>query len=261
MDQEQTIQAQAPELGMILLDLGAALLGAGASCGRIRLNMTRVAAAYQYESHITINPMAITLTLQDANRELAFSGTRNMAGHGINMRLIAGISKLSWSVVEELWPLDKVKAELDRVKQSEHYPRIVVLLFVSLAGSAFCYTFGGKAVEMVITFLATFSGLFIRQQMQRLAFNQYICAYVGAAVASMVAGAFFKTSLAIEPENALATSVLFLIPGVPLINSFTDLIDGFTMNGLVKGFHALVFAMAIAFGLLTAMLIYNIHLL
>jgi uncharacterized membrane protein YjjP (DUF1212 family) len=45
---------------------------------------------------------------------------------------------------------------------------------------------------------------------------------------------------------------------VPLINCFTDLIDGNILNGLIRGINALMFALAIALGLLAAMLIYNL---
>ena len=59
-------------------------------------------------------------------------------------------------------------------------------------------------------------------------------------------------------ETAFATSVLFLVPGVPLINSFTDLIDGNLLNGITRGVHGMIIAFAIALGLMGAMIIYNI---
>jgi uncharacterized membrane protein YjjP (DUF1212 family) len=61
-----------------------------------------------------------------------------------------------------------------------------------------------------------------------------------------------------EHEHAFATSVLFLIPGVPLINSFSDLIDGNLQNGIVRGLNGLIISFVIALGLLTTVLIYQI---
>ena len=81
---------------------------------------------------------------------------------------------------------------------------------------------------------------------------------MGSFVASLFAGTFVIAGLNINFEHAFATSVLFLIPGVPLINFITDLIDGNILNGLVRGISALMFALAIALGLLTVMLIYNL---
>jgi uncharacterized membrane protein YjjP (DUF1212 family) len=58
-------------------------------------------------------------------------------------------------------------------------------------------------------------------------------------------------------EHSFATSVLFLVPGVPFINAFTDLIDGNILNGLVRGMNGLLIAFMIALGLLCAMYIYQ----
>ncbi|HEX3024506.1 MAG TPA: threonine/serine exporter family protein, partial [Chitinophagaceae bacterium] len=177
----------------------------------------------------------------------------------VNFKTISGISRLSWKAVENNLSVHQVREELNQLLALPHYPRIIILIFVSLAGSAFCFSFGGKIPEMIIAFGATFCGLFIRQEAVKNKFNPYISVFFGSLVASLFAGAFIKAGLNINFEHAFATSVLFLIPGVPLINSFTDLIDGNILNGIVRGINALMFSMAIAFGLLVAMLIYNLN--
>jgi uncharacterized membrane protein YjjP (DUF1212 family) len=50
---------------------------------------------------------------------------------------------------------------------------------------------------------------------------------------------------------------LFLIPGVPLINTFSDLIDGNLQNALVRGLNGLTISFSIAIGLLTSMFLYR----
>ena len=72
-------------------------------------------------------------------------------------------------------------------------------------------------------------------------------------------GIIYKLGTGIQLEHAFATSVLFLIPGVPMINAFTDLIDGNILNGMDRGINALMHAMAIAIGLTTVMFIFNIR--
>ena len=74
----------------------------------------------------------------------------------------------------------------------------------------------------------------------------------------MISGLSVKLGIGDTPEHALATSVLFLIPGVPLINSLTDMIDGNTLNGIVRGVTGLIMAFAIALGLMIAIQIYGI---
>ena len=255
---EQTKKNEAKELGALLLDVGVALLSSGASCSRIRITMRRFAGIYDYTAHISIQPKSISLTLIDEEETPSFNGMKSIPAQGVNFKTISGISRLSWRAVEDSLSIQEVRKIFDELLLLPHYPRLIILIFVSLAGAAFCFSFGGTMPELAITFGATFCGLFVRQEAIKKKFNPYICVYSGALIATLFAGAFIKAGLPIDLEHAFATSVLFLIPGVPLINSFTDLIDGNILNGLVRGINALMFSMAIALGLLTSMLIFNL---
>jgi uncharacterized membrane protein YjjP (DUF1212 family) len=75
--------------------------------------------------------------------------------------------------------------------------------------------------------------------------------------ASLISGLFRKLGIGNTMEHAFAASVLFLIPGVPLINSFSDLIEDNILNGIVRAINGLLIAFAIALGLLGAMIIYR----
>lgn len=256
MDQEQNNEAK--ELGSLLLDVGVYLLSSGASCSRIRITMRRLATSSEYTTHISIAPKSVSLTLNDEADNAIFSGMRTILAQGVNFKTISGISRLSWEAVEKGFTIQQVRDELNRLIALPHYPRLIILIFVGIAGAGFCFSFGGKTPEMIITFGATVCGLFVRQEAVKHKFNPYICVFMGSLVASLFAGAFVKAGLDINFEHAFATSVLFLIPGVPLINCFTDLIDGNILNGVVRGINALMFALSIALGLLAAMLIYNL---
>ena len=250
---------EARSLGLLLLDIGIALLSSGASISRIRITINRIAHVFNYDTNITIGHKSISLTLNDDDTFPQFNGMKSTASQLVNLRLISGISRMSWKAVQNNLSIEEIKSELHRLTSLPHYPRLVVLLLVSLADSAFCFAFGGNTTELIITFAATFFGLFIRQEAAKKEFNLYFCVFFGSLAASLFAGAFIKLGLVTNAEHAFATSVLFLIPGVPLINSFTDLIDGNIQNGLARGINGLMIAFAIAVGLLAAMTIYNIR--
>ena len=164
---------------------------------------------------------------------------------------------MSWRVVEENWTLAQINQELDRLTSLPHYPRLLILAVVSLAGASFCRLFGGDMLEMGVAFTASFVGLFIRQEAMKKEFNPYLCVFFAAFTASLISGFFRAIGLGITMEHAFTASVLFLIPGVPLINSFSDLIDGNILNGIVRGINGFMIAFAIALGLLGAMIIYR----
>ena len=146
--------------------------------------------------------------------------------------------------------------EIDRLKALPHYRKIIVLPMIGLAGAAFCRIFGGSYAEMAVTFVATFIGLFVRFQAVKIDFNPYLCIYFASLFASFVTGLAGRYLPVPTMEHASTACVLFLIPGVHFINSFSDFIDGNLLNGLIRGIHSLMISFAIALGLITTHLIY-----
>jgi uncharacterized membrane protein YjjP (DUF1212 family) len=257
---QNTRHQQMKELGALLLDIGANLMSAGANSRRIRATIDRIAGAFECHVELLITHRALTLAISDDNDEVVFNSLKRTSPHGVNFRVLSGISRMSWRVVEEKWSLEQIENELDRLIALPHYHRLIILSTVALAGASFCRLFGGNHTDMLIAFIATFAGLFVRQEMVKRHFNIYLSIFSAALTASLISGFYLKYGIDLSPtrEHAFATSVLFLIPGVPLINSFSDMLDGNIMNGMVRGMNGLIIAFAIALGLVSAMLIYNI---
>lgn len=247
-----------PEFGSLLIDIGILLQSSGASSSRIRTTMDRFARARNLEPHFIINPKSIAVTLINADGDTVFTGLRTSTAAGVNFKTLSGISRLSWRFIEEDLSLQQARDEVSRLSLLPHYPRLLVLAVVSIAGAAFCYTFGGDVKQMGITFVATFAGLFVNQELKKHKFNPYLSTYVSATTASLVTALFFISGLDLKLEQAYSACVLYLIPGVPLVNSFTDLIEGEILHGIERGANALLQTLAIAFGLSTILLIFNV---
>ena len=59
-------------------------------------------------------------------------------------------------------------------------------------------------------------------------------------------------------EIALATSVLYLVPGVPLINGVIDIVEGYVLTGFARLTEAALLIINIAIGLsFTLLLVKN----
>lgn len=251
---EETIN----NLCKLLLEIGSLLMSSGANTARIRITIMRIANGYGYNAELLITHRALMLTLYDEDKDYFFSRLKRTSPHGANFKIVSGISRMSWRIIDEKWELEQVQQELDRLKSLPHYPRLVTLSLVALAGASFCRLFGGSYIEMIVAFIATFAGLFVRQEAVKKSFNAYLCIFFAAFVSSLIAGLSVKLQFGAHPDYAFATSVLYLIPGIPLINSLSDLLDGNLMNGIVRGIHGLIIALSIASGLLCSILIYNI---
>jgi uncharacterized membrane protein YjjP (DUF1212 family) len=246
------------EIGQVLLEIGSLLMVSGASTDRVRMTVDRIADAFDCDIELLITHRALSMTIKNNANGLSFSSIKRTPPHGVNYRLVSGISILSWSIVEEKWGLEKIKAEIAHLESLPRYPRWLTLTLVSLAGASFCRIFGGDWMEMANTFFATFVGLFILQQVRHARFNPYLSVFFASISASLISGIGFKLGLSETMEHSFAASVLFLIPGIPLINALTDMIDGNILNGTVRGVNAFVTIFMVAVGLLFAMLVYRI---
>jgi len=245
-------------VGNILLETGAMLMSSGASTNRTRVTLERLAQGLGYGIELLITQRALMLTIIEKEQQHFFSRLKRISPHGVNFRIVSGISHLSWNVMEQNWTVSQISEELHRLKSLPQYPRLVVLSLVGLAGSAFCHIFGGGNTEMSVAFVATVIGLFVRQEAMKQKFNPYLCVFFAAFAASFIAGLAEHFHIGLQPDKAFATSVLFLVPGVPLINSVTDLLDGNIQNGMVRAMSGLLIAFSIAIGLFAVKMILNL---
>jgi uncharacterized membrane protein YjjP (DUF1212 family) len=241
----------------VLLETGAMLMGAGANTGRIRVTVNRIAHSLGYHVELLITHRALMVSVIDDNGGFFSSKLKRTPPHGVNFKILSGISRMSWKVQKEDWQTDRINRELDRLKALPRYPRWQVLLVVALAGASFCRLFSGGWIEMVTAFLATISGLFVREEFAKKKFNPYICVLGASATTSFISGLAVNLGIGEHPELAFATSVLFLVPGIPLINSFTDLIDGNILTGMVRSVNGLIIAFCIALGMMAAIVIFG----
>ena len=245
------------ELGEMLLEIGSLLMVSGANTERIKVTIDRIASAFGCFSDLLVTNHALMMTLTYPDNRKVFTSVKWVPGMHLNFNLISDISTMSWQIVLEKWTVERINQELQALNRKPLYPRYMVLLLVALAGASFCRLFGGNLTEMVATFVASFCGLYVRQEAIKLKFNFYVAIFFAATTASLIAGSYFYFHPTEVYSHAFSTSVLFLIPGVPMIHAISDLLDGNTLNGATRGINVLIMAFAIALGLMVALLTYK----
>ncbi|OYX22604.1 MAG: hypothetical protein B7Z06_11435 [Flavobacteriales bacterium 32-35-8] len=236
----------------LLLEISSLLMVSGANTNRVNLSIDRFASALHCNTSCFISHKSIIMTVYEDNSTLSCTRVKNIPPYAINFSVISAVSKASWNAVEDHWTLEIIKNQ-------KRYPKLVVLIAVSLAGAGFCNIFNGDYINMGVAFASTFIGLLIFQLTHREGYNVYLRIFSASLIASVLASLGIVFKLGANPETALATSILFLVPGVALINSFTDFLDNNIINGLVRYTTGLMTVLAIALGLFIAMLIFQLH--
>jgi uncharacterized membrane protein YjjP (DUF1212 family) len=228
-------------------EYAAHLMGCGVHTSRVVRNTKRIGESLGFDVKISVFQKSIILTLLDKETQKTFSEVNEIPALPISFEHNSELSALSWEAVDKQLSFEEIKDKYLKIITAPQMDPLFVLMVVGFANASFCRLFGGDWSSMAIVFSATITGFFIKMQMQKKKFNHYIIFIVVAFVASL----FASTSLIFEgtSEIALATSVLFLIPGVPLINGVIDIVEGHTLTGISRLTNAVLLIVCIAIGL------------
>ncbi|MCD7974003.1 MAG: threonine/serine exporter family protein [Candidatus Azobacteroides sp.] len=256
--QEKTISA--PEFADFILDIGVFLLSSGAHCGRVFSNINRFAERWNFSVNINPTISGLTVTVKD-KKDVLNSVTRykTAPAHAVHLRMLSEISKLSWDTQEESCSFEDVKSRFKEVKKIKNYNSMLVSVAVGISCACLCLLAGGNYLNGIIAFIASFTGSLVRFKILKLQFNLMISFVIAAFTTTMIAGLDMIYHIGSSPEATLATSVLYLIPGVPLINTTIDLIEGYLSSALARALFSGFILLCIAAGMTISILIMGIH--
>ena len=227
--------AELKEIAQFIAEYATRLMGSGVHTSRVVRNSKRLGEALGVRVIVSAFQVADIPPLP------------------ISFELNAELSALSWEAFDRRLPLAEIRARYADIIARPRLDPIFTLILVGFANASFCRLFGGDWFAVSIVFTATLLGFFLRQRMQARGFNHYVIFIASSFAASMYASValMFDTT----SEVALATSVLFLIPGVPLINGVIDIVEGHVLNGIARLASALMLIICIAIGLSCTLMI------
>ncbi len=255
MDNEKKLE----KIANLLLDISSLLMVSGANTNRANVSIDRFASVLDCKAHRMISHKNIVMTLTDKQTNQIFTKVQSIPPYAINFAIISAVSRASWYAIDRNWTFAQIEKEIEKIKLKERYPRLLVLFAVSFAGAGFCNIFGGDYINMAVAMVSTFIGLFVLQEAHKKNFNIYFRVVLASFIASSIAALGVVFEIGKSPDIALATSILFLVPGVPLINSFTDFLDNYVLNGTVRFAIGLMTVLAIAMGLFGAIIIFHLQ--
>ncbi len=79
-----------------------------------------------------------------------------------------------------------------------------------------------------------------------------------AFVSSVIGASASLFGLGNTPEIAVGTSVLYLVPGIPFLNSFSDLLAGHYICAFSRMTHAVVLTCCLSLGLCGGLMLMGI---
>lgn len=257
----------------LLLHTGSLLVESLADTSRVMRNMKRTSAFLglpEEQLHIYINYNMLMINFCDGQH--SYTKFRRVDRHGVNMWVISAISHLSWRALRQNYSLAEYKEELNRIGQTKRqYTPWQVAIGGGLACGGFCIQFGCDWIAFIYASIAAILGSRLKMYLATKGCNEYVNIGIAAFVATLIAWltSLLSTSSAISsvlpdflisttPWHPLLACALFIVPGVPLINFVSDMLDGYIQIGITRAVKTLMMVTAMAFGIAAAIKICGI---
>jgi uncharacterized membrane protein YjjP (DUF1212 family) len=247
------------KLAAFIEEYAACLLSSGVHTSRVLRNSRRIGESLGVTVQMVTFHQSIILSVADAQSGEAHTKIVNIPALSVNFEYNSELSALSWEACDRRLTLAELQEKYRQIRAKPGMSACLILLLAALANASFCRLFGGDAGAVGVVFCSTLAGFFIRQQMHRRAINHFLVVTVSAFVSSICASAaLFLDSAA---TVAIASSVLYLIPGVPLINGVIDIVEGHTLTGISRLIQAFLVIICITLGMSFSLLLLHKSLL
>ena len=248
-------------VGKFVADYASTLFSYGATTIRIEKSIERIARKYGADVQLTVLPMHIMVTVWDHDHEHSYTINEKVKGNGIDFDKNTQLSKLSWTIFDNDLPLEEAQRTMNDIARLPRLDPFLVTMLTGAANASFCKLFGGDWISMLIVFVATICGFYLKNKLHgQWQWDLRLVTILSGCLATVIASSGYVFHIGSTPDIALGTGVLFLVPGIPFINSVNDLINGHYICAFSRFTQATITTVCLSLGLCLGYLIINIHI-
>lgn len=248
----------ARELCCFLSRYAAWLLGSGATCIRLVTNVKRIAHAYGKDVELTVMPRHVNVTVYESDRTDMITAIEAVPATHISFNINSRLSNLSWEIADGKVTFNQAKDSFEKIITDDKQNRWLLILLVAIANASFCRLFGGDYIAMGIVAMATGIGYYIKQTLLGAKVDTRLVFIVCAIISSVLGATDGLFSLGTTPAISVGTSVLYLVPGIPFLNSFSDMLYRHYICAYSRFADAVVLTCCLSVGLCTGMLLMHV---
>ncbi|NIY81798.1 threonine/serine exporter family protein [Vibrio hepatarius] len=241
----------------LIAQAGQMLLAHGAESTLVGDLMRRFGmAAGMDEVEVSLSASSIVVTT--VYQEHCITTARRCPDRGINMRVITQVQRICIMLERGIIDYSMAKQKLNDISP-ERYNRWLVVVMIGLSCAAFSRLAGGDWVVFAMTFLASSTGMVVRQEIGHRQFNPLMNFAATAFVTTVVSAQAMIYDLGNAPFVVMASSVLMLVPGFPLINAVADMLKGYINMGIARFVMASLLTLATCLGIVAAMSLVSVR--
>lgn len=258
IEEKNVEETRAQAVLNLLTEIGGMLLTNGAHTARIIRNLERFAKGLGYNCELVLTYTGIVISIYKENKFKTHTLARTVNTKGINFETISEISILSWKVLENKISIAEIKSKLDQIKSKKVYSDAQLYTLIPFASVALCMLFDGDWLQSIIVYFSTLGGFYIRRKLILNKHNHMFAFFIASTISTLIIH-ILGIVLNTQVEQALIVSVLYLIPGAIMINSFIDYLEGYFESGTARLIYSVMAVLMIAFGFFTSAMVFELH--
>jgi uncharacterized membrane protein YjjP (DUF1212 family) len=253
LDRDELSSSALSEIAEVVLRFGAALTRAGQTAFRVREWMGVLAHKMGLRATaVSITFNSITASFRRGSESAVL--VREIEPPVINAFRISALEQLAQTVGLDSAPPDIATKLAEIEATAPAYSPAQIAVAISAACGGFAFLNGAGILEVIAAAIAGAVGQGVRGWLSRGRLTQYgvtaLCALVASALYSLVAWIPTQFGLSLEHHTTgLFASVLFLIPGFPLVAALLDLLQYQAAAAVTRFAHCAMILLAATFGL------------
>jgi uncharacterized membrane protein YjjP (DUF1212 family) len=251
VDTEKIIENNQRAISRLVAQAGQMLLAHGAEStlvGDIMRRMGLASGADEVEVSLSASSIVVTTFVEGR----CMTTTRRSPDRGINMRVVTQIQRICIMMEKGVLNYALAQERLNRISP-ERYNRWIVVVMIGLSCASFSHLAGGDWQVFAMTFVASAIGMIVRQEIAHRHFNPLLNFAVTAFITTLISSQAVVFGIGEQPFLAMASSVLMLVPGFPLINSVADMVKGYINMGIARFVMGSLLTLATSLGIVGAM--------
>ncbi|MBR1432419.1 threonine/serine exporter ThrE family protein [Ruminococcus sp.] len=262
---EPAINASLSEKATLVGRIGLMMLSVGTAAWRVRASMNKLARALDITCNADIGLLSIEYTCI-GNGE-TYTNAISLNNTGVNTDKLNELENFADGFAERVgkYSVQQFHMILDKFQDMKgNYKAWNLGLASALACCAFTFLLGGGIVEMICAFFGAGVGNFVRKKMLEKQITLFANVAIGVASACCTYVLFIKLAelllnVSDIHQAGYICSMLFVIPGFPLITGGMDLAKLDLRSGIERVTYALLIILVATLTGWVSALIFNFH--
>lgn len=235
-------------ISYLAVEAGKIILENGGETYRVEETINLICQAYNIknaDSYVT--PTGIMFSAEDEYGN-NISIIKRIKSRTINLEKVSLVNELSRKVQHKIIAAAEFEQELSKINTSKSYSNFALVISSSLAAFFFTLLFNGSIYDALVSLII---GALLRINTNFSSYynvNDFFINAMGGIITSLIALIFCSQFKILSLDKIVIGSIMPLVPGVALINSIRDTIEGDLISGLARALEATLIALAIAVG-------------